>query len=247
MRGRLRPVPAGPALGRRARRARRRGATGRRLIGQLGPARWPRSRSAACSSAGPAATPSPARPGGARRRCAGPPTGPRRRWPGWSGRSAATCSSSSRSGPRAARGTASRAPPSSSTGTTCCTAPASASRRCGSRRPTSSSPSSSGRSKGWATRRGSARSPTARSLWAGLFDLRENLLGAHVDDLRARRVARRGGAPTIAVVGSVNLDLVARCERLPRPGETVTGATFERVPGGKGREPGASRQPGSGP
>ena len=41
-------------------------------------------------------------------------------------------------------------------------------------------------------------------------------------------------APTIAVVGSVNLDLVARCERLPRPGETLTDATFERVPGGKG-------------
>jgi ribokinase len=40
--------------------------------------------------------------------------------------------------------------------------------------------------------------------------------------------------PTIAVVGSINLDLVARCERLPRPGETLTGATFERVPGGKG-------------
>jgi ribokinase len=40
--------------------------------------------------------------------------------------------------------------------------------------------------------------------------------------------------PHITVVGSVNLDLVARGERLPRPGETVTGATFERVPGGKG-------------
>src|SRR5215468_282479 len=40
--------------------------------------------------------------------------------------------------------------------------------------------------------------------------------------------------PRITVVGSVNLDLVARCERLPRPGETVTGATFSRVPGGKG-------------
>lgn len=39
---------------------------------------------------------------------------------------------------------------------------------------------------------------------------------------------------TLTVVGSVNLDLVARCERLPRPGETVTGAAFERVPGGKG-------------
>src|SRR5712691_922641 len=42
------------------------------------------------------------------------------------------------------------------------------------------------------------------------------------------------GAPTIAVVGSINLDLVAHCERLPRPGETLTGATFGRVPGGKG-------------
>jgi ribokinase len=41
-------------------------------------------------------------------------------------------------------------------------------------------------------------------------------------------------APTIAVVGSVNLDLVARCERLPRPGETVSGADFARYPGGKG-------------
>ena len=41
-------------------------------------------------------------------------------------------------------------------------------------------------------------------------------------------------APTIAVGGSINLDLVARCDHLPRPGETVTGATFERVPGGKG-------------
>jgi ribokinase len=41
-------------------------------------------------------------------------------------------------------------------------------------------------------------------------------------------------APRITVVGSINLDLVARCERLPRPGETITGATFERVPGGKG-------------
>lgn len=38
----------------------------------------------------------------------------------------------------------------------------------------------------------------------------------------------------ITVVGSVNLDLVARCARLPRPGETVTGATLTRVPGGKG-------------
>jgi ribokinase len=41
-------------------------------------------------------------------------------------------------------------------------------------------------------------------------------------------------APRITVVGSINLDLVARTHRFPRPGETVTGATFARVPGGKG-------------
>jgi ribokinase len=41
-------------------------------------------------------------------------------------------------------------------------------------------------------------------------------------------------APRLTVVGSINLDLVARCERLPRPGETVSGAEFARVPGGKG-------------
>ena len=38
----------------------------------------------------------------------------------------------------------------------------------------------------------------------------------------------------LTVVGSVNLDFVARCERFPRPGETVTDAVFARHPGGKG-------------
>jgi ribokinase len=41
-------------------------------------------------------------------------------------------------------------------------------------------------------------------------------------------------APRITVVGSANVDHVARCERLPRSGETVTDATFELIPGGKG-------------
>lgn len=41
-------------------------------------------------------------------------------------------------------------------------------------------------------------------------------------------------APSITVVGSVNLDLVATGQRLPAPGETVTGATLARHPGGKG-------------
>lgn len=40
--------------------------------------------------------------------------------------------------------------------------------------------------------------------------------------------------PALAVVGSVNLDLVATVPRLPRPGETLTGAELDRVPGGKG-------------
>jgi ribokinase len=38
----------------------------------------------------------------------------------------------------------------------------------------------------------------------------------------------------VAVVGSINLDLVVRCERLPWPGETVSGGTLTRYPGGKG-------------
>ncbi len=36
------------------------------------------------------------------------------------------------------------------------------------------------------------------------------------------------------VVGSVNVDLVVRTERLPAPGETVTTGTFAQHPGGKG-------------
>jgi ribokinase len=43
---------------------------------------------------------------------------------------------------------------------------------------------------------------------------------------------RRAGR--VVVVGSVNVDLVARVERLPAPGETVAHAAFERHPGGKG-------------
>jgi ribokinase len=39
---------------------------------------------------------------------------------------------------------------------------------------------------------------------------------------------------TITVIGSVNLDIVAKAPRLPSPGETVTGAELYRFPGGKG-------------
>lgn len=41
-------------------------------------------------------------------------------------------------------------------------------------------------------------------------------------------------APHIVVVGSVNLDLVARVHRLPLPGETLAAHELRRVPGGKG-------------
>lgn len=38
----------------------------------------------------------------------------------------------------------------------------------------------------------------------------------------------------VVVVGSLNMDLVVRTERLPRPGETLAGESFVTVPGGKG-------------
>ena len=39
---------------------------------------------------------------------------------------------------------------------------------------------------------------------------------------------------SIAVFDSVNMDLVARTIRLPQPGETLSGRTFQTFPGGKG-------------
>jgi ribokinase len=41
-------------------------------------------------------------------------------------------------------------------------------------------------------------------------------------------------ASRIAVVGSLNADLVVRVARFPQPGETLTGDAFTRFPGGKG-------------
>lgn len=38
----------------------------------------------------------------------------------------------------------------------------------------------------------------------------------------------------ISVVGSLNMDLVVNTEVIPRPGETVLGTDFRRIPGGKG-------------
>ncbi|MBY6540542.1 ribokinase [Rhodococcus sp. BP-349] len=40
--------------------------------------------------------------------------------------------------------------------------------------------------------------------------------------------------PRITIVGSINMDLVARTPALPVPGETVLGSAFRTTPGGKG-------------
>lgn len=42
------------------------------------------------------------------------------------------------------------------------------------------------------------------------------------------------GSPNVLVVGGVNIDLVTRVARCPKPGETVIGTSFETIPGGKG-------------
>ena len=40
--------------------------------------------------------------------------------------------------------------------------------------------------------------------------------------------------PRLVVIGSANMDLVVRTERIPSPGETVLGGAFVMAPGGKG-------------
>ena len=39
---------------------------------------------------------------------------------------------------------------------------------------------------------------------------------------------------TVHVVGSINIDIIARVEQLPRPGETILALGTERLAGGKG-------------
>jgi len=41
-------------------------------------------------------------------------------------------------------------------------------------------------------------------------------------------------SPRITVVGSLNVDLVVSCRRLPRPGETISAQRLRQMPGGKG-------------
>lgn len=54
---------------------------------------------------------------------------------------------------------------------------------------------------------------------------------------RHRRLGRavdNPTAPSIVVVGSLNMDLIVRSPHLPAPGETLTGSGFSTLPGGKG-------------
>lgn len=41
-------------------------------------------------------------------------------------------------------------------------------------------------------------------------------------------------SPIIVVLGSINMDLVARCDALPLRGQTLTAKSFDEIPGGKG-------------
>ncbi|WP_139996504.1 ribokinase [Paenibacillus paridis] len=45
---------------------------------------------------------------------------------------------------------------------------------------------------------------------------------------------RRRRSPRIAIVGSLNMDLVVSAERMPRIGETISGSSIHYVAGGKG-------------
>ena len=47
-------------------------------------------------------------------------------------------------------------------------------------------------------------------------------------------MAAQRGSPTVVVLGGINMDLIGVADRLPGPGETVTGDQFYTTPGGKG-------------
>lgn len=47
-------------------------------------------------------------------------------------------------------------------------------------------------------------------------------------------MARRSSAPSVAVVGSLNVDLISSVQQLPAPGETVAASKLRKLFGGKG-------------
>ncbi|MEA2708320.1 MAG: ribokinase [Phycisphaerales bacterium] len=47
-------------------------------------------------------------------------------------------------------------------------------------------------------------------------------------------MARRARVGPVVVIGSINMDLVCRTQRLPRAGETILGSELRTIPGGKG-------------
>jgi ribokinase len=57
---------------------------------------------------------------------------------------------------------------------------------------------------------------------------------SNAETQRITEKARRRMPNRLLVVGSINLDLVASAGRIPLPGETVSGNTFNTFPGGKG-------------
>ena len=217
-------------------------ATARRLIDQL-----LRGRGRGARVLPPARALGPRRAGAvdarpaARRRCAAPPTGSRRRSPGSSGRSAATCSSSRPARPRAARGSASPAPASSSTGSRCSTRRRAGRRRIASRsaylelavlvRALEGLPSA----VRWQSTSTAARSGPACSTCARTCSAARSTICARSPPDASRLLVE------LTVVGSINLDLVARVERLPRPGETVPATRVRPLPRRQGREPGGRR------
>ena len=145
----------------------------------------------------------PRRPAARRRRCGAPPIASRRRSPASSGRSRSISSSSSRSAPRGGRGTRARARASSSSGGRCSTAPA-----------CSACPNRVAAVylelavlvralEGLATAASLDALPDRSSLWAGLFDLQDTLLGRRsttcAHSPRERRGSLSSSDPRLAV------------------------------------------------
>ena len=128
-------------------------------------------------------------------------------------------------------------PPSSSTGSRCSTAPASASRRTASPPRTSSSPSSSARWRASPRPCGGSRRSTPARCGRACSTCARTCSAAR-STIFARSPPDTSRVVELTVVGSINLDLVARVERLPRPGETLSGYQLRAHPRRQGRKPG---------